>query len=1141
MKKLLMVFAGVMSAMMAVAATGGTEVSDATISGKTFSGTYDKSVYIVKGGAKNVTFENCTFDGVSAGSNGSCVYINRGSGSGKVIFRNCRFINCGTEGEYDGGAIYIYDTHEGQSVEFENCVAFGCKAERGGFLYCDDSDAVIKGVGTTVISDCSAVKGGGVYFDDLTTFDGFILSDNTSTADGGGAYNYAGGSTISNCRFYRNAAGTSSTGGGIYFDDRSGTISNCRFLENTAGTGADYYIDDTSTSRTGLLSTSDFANRSFAGGGTENDPYLIKNDVDWDALYYKVAKGNDYSAKYIKLAADITATTSISDGGDNAVDFRGTFDGNGKTITLRLAANMSYIAPFKYTERACIKNLRVDGCVIGAGNGCSVGGIVGYARDSRVENCVNCAEVRGTDEETGGIVGLSYGTIISECVNNGTVSGGYNVGGIVGWMTSSAKVRNALNNGSVSSAQRVGRIVWYENSSVVLENCHSLGSVAATSSQYVGGITGCANFASTHEMCLYDKEKCPDNGYGIGVSHAALWGDGSEAVFELPEAMEAINDYIATHNKEKDGWLRVGFNRNGQPVFVPNGLTDELGYSVSQISETEYVFWKLGKLYKVTDGVAVELPYTVVTKDTGSMEDGKWYVVEGTVSRGKIEIKGEANLVLLDGASLTVDCSGVTGSGGQYAPGIEIENENLLRVFGVESGSLTAIGSEYAAGIGTAWKHYGSVWDCHDCGHIEIYGGTVTAHGGKNGAGIGGGAHGTGGTVTINGGAVTAQGGEWSAGVGGGYEGAGGTVTINGGTVTADGNNGGASIGAGRNGGSGGSLTLGPRVFKIDENHWAESDAVVTFNPGQIGLQLLSASVDGGRFKRTLVNETWICALEKGHSLTLNFAPAFLGVRIVGSSTVTVGQVLEDIVLGVEDLPSVETPTLSVDYIKADGTPSTALARLVSAISQQTTMREGWYVVTDEVTIATTEVSDEVNLILADGAKLTVNGGIGVDKGYTLTIYAQQGGSGELIANGADNCAGIGGRNPNMMDGYGNCGNVTINGGVVKATGGDSGAGIGGGDRGNGGMVTINGGVVTATGGELGAGIGGGHTDKGVVVVINGGKITATGVGGGAGIGCGISGGLGYRSRVSINGGIVMAQGGSDVLGGAGRRRRRGY
>lgn len=466
---------GVASAAWAADNKGGTVISSGTVSDKYFSGTYEKSVYIVEGGANSVTFENCTFDGVSADANGSCVYIDRDdSGDGKVIFRNCRFIKCGTEGENYGGAIYIQDIdNSSQEVIFENCVAIGCQAEEGGFLYCNDKDAVIKGNGNTVISGCTAVKGGGVYTWRLNTFDGFVLADNTSTESGGGICNdngSAGVSTISNCRFYRNAAGSGYKGGGLFVDDDNGFVEYCRFLENTAGTGADYYIDDDSTSRTGLLSTSDFANRVFAGGGTEADPYVIKDTDDWDTLCYKVAKGNDYSAKYIKLAADITAANSIGiyglDSDAATRKFKGTFDGNGKTITLRLAASKWDCALFKYTVEACIKNLRVNGYVV-SGVGCSASGIVGYAKDSRVENCVNDAEIRGRSSGTGGIVSMSYGTTINQCVNNGNVYGSEYVGGIVGWIMSSSKVMNTLNNGNISASQFVGGIVGYEGGSVV--------------------------------------------------------------------------------------------------------------------------------------------------------------------------------------------------------------------------------------------------------------------------------------------------------------------------------------------------------------------------------------------------------------------------------------------------------------------------------------------------------------------------------------------------------------------------------------------------------------------------------------------------------------------------------------------------
>lgn len=53
------------------------------------------------------------------------------------------------------------------------------------------------------------------------------------------------------------------------------------------------------------------------------------------------------------------------------------------------------------------------------------------------------------------------------------------------------------------------------------------------------------------------------------------------------------------------------------------------------------------------------------------------------------------------------------------------------------------------------------------------------------------------------------------------------------------------------------------------------------------------------------------------------------------------------------------------------------------------------------------------------------------------------------------------------------CSVITINGGNVKATGGENGAGIGNGSKADaGGKINITGGTVSATGGYEGAGIG---------------------------------------------------------------------
>ena len=127
---------------------------------------------------------------------------------------------------------------------------------------------------------------------------------------------------------------------------------------------------------------------------------------------------------------------------------------------------------------------------------------------------------------------------------------------------------------------------------------------------------------------------------------------------------------------------------------------------------------------------------------------------------------------------------------------------------------------------------------------------------------------------------------------------------------------------------------------------------------------------------------------------------------------------------------------------------------------------------------------------------------------------------GKITATGGEYGAGIGG-------GFKGSGDVTISGGEIHANGGNYGAGIGGGDYSSG-KVTISGGEINATGGYLGAGIGGGEKGSGDVT-ISGGEITsATGGKYGAGIGGGKEG----RGDVTIEGNTeVNAAGGA---GGAG-------
>ena len=171
--------------------------------------------------------------------------------------------------------------------------------------------------------------------------------------------------------------------------------------------------------------------------------------------------------------------------------------------------------------------------------------------------------------------------------------------------------------------------------------------------------------------------------------------------------------------------------------------------------------------------------------------------------RGKaaLSVQGKGNVEIeLDGNNELKSGKGRAGLEKTSTGTLTLKDDNK------EAGSLTATGGYNGAGIG------GGNGDGAE--NITITGGTVTATGGSSGAGIGGGREGkgenitiTGGSsgsgenITINGGEVTASGGDnWDdcgAGIGGGNGGVGKNITITGGTVNATGGYGGGAAGIG--------------------------------------------------------------------------------------------------------------------------------------------------------------------------------------------------------------------------------------------------------------------------------------------------------------------------------------------------------
>ena len=234
-------------------------------------------------------------------------------------------------------------------------------------------------------------------------------------------------------------------------------------------------------------------------------------------------------------------------------------------------------------------------------------------------------------------------------------------------------------------------------------------------------------------------------------------------------------------------------------------------------------------------------------------------VITGTSKENNVTINAESGQtasVTLSGVNIDVSGAGkaavsTTGEGnvsielnggstlrsGYEHAGLEKNNGGSLTIADEDkNGKLTAWGGQQGAGIGGGSGKDGSnifitgggvnaIGGLAAAGiggglggngsNITISGGKVGATNGLNGAGIGGGQHGSGSNITISGGEVNAIGGESGAGIGGGHTGDGSDITISGGEVSASGGKSGAGIGGGVYGKGEGITVSGNAQLKV--------------------------------------------------------------------------------------------------------------------------------------------------------------------------------------------------------------------------------------------------------------------------------------------------------------------------------------
>ena len=144
-----------------------------------------------------------------------------------------------------------------------------------------------------------------------------------------------------------------------------------------------------------------------------------------------------------------------------------------------------------------------------------IGGVCGYAEDTRFENCYNLRGIKTPWDYAGGICGyLGDKGNIQDCHNEGSVSASSYVGGVCGYGTFTGYITNCYNTGSITgSGNYVGGIGGRLSGNITTMVCYNTGSISG-GWDYVGGISG---------FSISDTKNCYNKG-DVRGSHMYIGG-----------------------------------------------------------------------------------------------------------------------------------------------------------------------------------------------------------------------------------------------------------------------------------------------------------------------------------------------------------------------------------------------------------------------------------------------------------------------------------------------------------------------------------------------------------------------------------------------------------------------------------------
>lgn len=274
------------------------------------------------------------------------------------------------------------------------------------------------------------------------------------------------------------------------------------------------------------------------GDGKTGNPYIITKAEELAWFRDQVNSGNNFICAKISEDVEVIDMSTVCHAEDKSQNleelswkpigkndygyqYRGTFDGNGKTITnLYINASQNNVGLFGYTMEGTIKNLTFEYANV-TNTKTYTGILVGYANNSNLQNIKisNTCQIKG-GKETGGIAGDFWGNAYN-CVNYATVQGKERVGGLLGYCTAKySSITTCANYGNVTATGTdAGGLVGYFISGTI-QDCANYGDVKGT--ERVAGMAGYVNEGKIQNVfsygCICATQSTQDIGMAFGNS-----------------------------------------------------------------------------------------------------------------------------------------------------------------------------------------------------------------------------------------------------------------------------------------------------------------------------------------------------------------------------------------------------------------------------------------------------------------------------------------------------------------------------------------------------------------------------------------------------------------------------------------------